>query len=82
MSMNIHENLVPINVLLIHIVYIYCQPHHFESDTFDLLDEHLTDRMGVQPNLSVKVSVTIDTMLNFDRNFDGCDDVTCKPEEI
>ena len=32
------------------------------------------DKMGVQPILFVKVSVTIDTMLNFD----GDGDVTCK----
>ena len=31
----------------------------------------LTDRMGSQPILLVKVSVIIDTMLNFDSDFDG-----------
>ena len=38
------------------------------------------DRMGVQPILPVKVSVTIDIMLNFDDEFDryGNGNVTCK----
>ena len=38
------------------------------------------DRMDVQPLLPVKVSVTIDTMLNFDHDFDGHGDgdVKCK----
>ena len=34
----------------------------------------LTDRMGVQPILPVKVSVTTDPMLNYDGDFDGYDD--------
>ena len=38
------------------------------------------DRMGVQPILPIKVSVTIGTMLNFDGDFDGHGDgdITCK----
>ena len=38
------------------------------------------DRLGVQPIFSIKVSVTINTMLNIDGDFDGHgdDDVTCK----
>ena len=35
-------------------------------------------RIGVQSILPVKVSITIDTMLNFDDEFDGHGDVTCK----
>ena len=38
------------------------------------------DRMGVQPILPVKMSVTFDTILTFDGDFDvhGYGDVTCK----
>ena len=36
------------------------------------------NRMGVQPILPVKVSITINTMLNFDSDFDGHGNVTCK----
>ena len=42
------------------------------------LTDTLTERMGVQPILPIKVSATIDTMLNFDVDFDGHNDVTCK----
>ena len=40
----------------------------------------LTDRMGSRSILPIKVSVTTDTMLNFDDDFDGHGDgdVTCK----
>ena len=40
----------------------------------------LTDRMDSEPNLSVKRSVTIDTMINFDSDGDGDGpgDFTCK----
>ena len=34
------------------------------------LKDTLTDRMGVEPILPIKMSVTIDTMLNFDGDFD------------
>ena len=36
--------------------------------------------MGLQPILPIKVSVTIDTMLNFDDDIDelGDSDITCK----
>ena len=47
----------------------------FVSGTFDLF---LMDRMGVQPIFSFQVALTIDTMLNFDGDFDGQGDVTCK----
>ena len=47
----------------------------FVSSTFNLF---LRDRMGVQPILSFQVALTIDTMLNFDGDFDGHGDVTCK----
>ena len=46
------------------------------------LKDTLTDRMGLQPILPIKVSITIDTMLHFDSDFDGQShgdvDVTCK----
>ena len=48
----------------------------FVSGTFDLWDGHLTDRMDVQPILSIEVSITIHTMLNFDA--DGDSNITCK----
>ena len=38
----------------------------------------LTDRFGFGPILPVKVSVTIDTMVKFDDDFDGDGDDTCK----
>ena len=40
----------------------------------------LKDRVGVQPILPIEVSITIDTMLNFDCNFDEYGDGygTCK----
>ena len=40
----------------------------------------LKDRVGVQPILLIEVSITSDTMLNFDCHFDGYSDgnVTCK----
>ena len=40
----------------------------------------MTDRMGVQSILPVKVSFTIETVLNFDADFDGHGEgeVTCK----
>ena len=52
---------------------MYRQRHRF-------LTHSLTDRMGVQPILSVKVSVIIDTMLSFDGDFDeqSDDGTTCK----
>ena len=31
----------------------------------------LTDRIGSEPNLLIECSVTIDTMINFDSDFDG-----------
>ena len=37
---------------------------------WSFLMDTLKDRMGVQPVLPVKVSVIIDTMLNFDGDFD------------
>ena len=36
------------------------------------------ERMGIQPILPVKLSITIDTMLNFDSDGHGDCDVTCK----
>ena len=42
------------------------------------LTDTLTERMGVKPILPIKVSATIDTMLNFDVDVDGHGDVTCK----
>ena len=41
---------------------------------------HLTIRMGCEPILSVKWSVSIDTMINFDGDSDGHGDgdSTCK----
>ena len=39
-----------------------------------LLDT-LTDRMDVKPIFPIKLSITIDTMLNFDGDFDGNRDV-------
>ena len=52
--------------------FLWAAPLIFLMDT-------LTDRMGSQPILLVKVSVIIDTMLNFDSDFDGHGegDVTC-----
>ena len=52
----------------------------FVSGIFDILMDSLPDRMGVQPILSVKVSVIIDTMLSFDGDFDeqSDDGTTCK----
>ena len=38
----------------------------------------LMDRMGSEPNLSVKRSVTIGTMISFDGDSDGDGDGTCK----
>ena len=40
----------------------------------------LTDRMGFEPNLSIKWSVAIDTMINFDSDSDGhgYGDTTCE----
>ena len=34
--------------------------------------------MDAQPFFSIKVFITIDTMINFDGDFDGNGDVTCK----
>ena len=50
------------------------------NGTFDFTMDTLMDRMGVRPILPVKVSITIDIMLNFDDDFDGHGDgdVTCK----
>ena len=41
---------------------------------------HLTGRMGTEPILSIKRSVSIDTMINFDGDGDGHGNVdgTCK----
>ena len=41
---------------------------------------HLMDRMGTEPNLSIKRSISIDTMINFDSDRDGHGDGdgTCK----
>ena len=44
----------------------------------DIVMVHLTIRMGCEPILSVKWSVSIDTMINFDRDSDGDGDGTCK----
>ena len=41
-----------------------------------MVTDRLTDRMGYEPNLSVKWSVTIGTMLNCDGDGDG--DSMCK----
>ena len=38
----------------------------------------VTGCMGFSPNLSVKVPITIGTMVNFDGHRDGHGDVTCK----
>ena len=45
-----------------------------------MLTVHLMGRMGTEPILSVKRSISIDTMLNFDgdRDGDGDGDGTCK----
>ena len=42
--------------------------------------DHLTDRLGSEPILSVKRTVTIDTMIQFDGDIDGHGDGdgTCK----
>ena len=42
--------------------------------------DHLMDRLGTEPNLSIKLSVSIVTMLNFDGDGDGHGngDGTCK----
>ena len=42
------------------------------------LTDTLKDRMGVQPMVPIKVSVIVDTLLNFDGDFDEDDGVTCK----
>ena len=39
-----------------------------------MVTDRLTERMGSVPNLSIKRSVSIGTMINFDRDGDG----TCK----
>ena len=38
----------------------------------------LTGRMGTEPILSIKRSISIDTMINFDSDADGDGDGTCK----
>ena len=43
-----------------------------------MVTDHLMDRLGSQPILSVKRSVSIGTMLNFDRDSDG----TCKQADL
>ena len=45
------------------------------SDTFKFT---LTGRMGSEPSLAVKQSITIDTMTNFDSDRHGHRDGTCK----
>ena len=46
------------------------------TGTFDLFDGHFEGENGVQPILPIKVSITINTMLNVYRHGDG--DVTCE----
>ena len=36
-----------------------------------MVTDDLKDRMGYEPNLSIKWSITIGTILNFDRDGDG-----------
>ena len=48
----------------------------FVTGTFDLFEGHFDGENGVQPILPVKVSITINTMLNFDGHGDS--DVTCE----
>ena len=45
-----------------------------------MVTDRLTDRLGLEPTLSVKRSITIDTMIQFDRDIDGHGDGdgTCK----
>ena len=47
-----------------------------------MVTDYLTDRMGSEPNLSIKRYVSIHTMLNFDRDDDrdgdGDGDGVCK----
>ena len=50
-------------------ITVFCEWHFWSF---------LTDRMGVQPIFSFQVALTIDTMLNFDGDFDGHGDGTCK----
>ena len=52
----------------------------FECGTFHLLSDTLMGKIGVQLILHVKVSFTIDKMLNVDCHVDryGCGTVTCK----
>ena len=46
------------------------------SDTFDLFDAQLMERMGIQPILPIKVSIISDTMLDVDGHGHG--DITCR----
>ena len=46
-----------------------------ESAPLTSLLDTLTDRMDVKPIFPIKLSITIDTMLNFDGDFDGNRDV-------
>ena len=55
-------------------VYTYHQRHYFWAAHLIFL----TDRTGVQSILPIKVSITIDTMLNFDGDFHGHNDVKYK----
>ena len=50
------------------------------SQSLIFLKDTLTDRICVQLILHIKLSVTIDTKLNFDGDFDGHGDgdTTCK----
>ena len=52
----------------------------FRTTTLIFLDGHFDGLMSVQPILPIKVSVTTETMLNFEGDFDGHGDVdiTCK----
>ena len=54
-------------------VFLWVAPFIFSTDT-------LTDRLGMQPTLPDKVSDTIDTMLNYNGDFDahGDDDFMSK----
>ena len=55
-----------VNLIVLCAAYLIC------------LMDTLMNRMGVQPILPVKVSITINTMLNFDGDFDRDGDVICK----
>ena len=50
-------------------VYTYrlCVCHRQSFDIMSMVTDHLSDRMGSTPILSVKRSITISTMINFDR---------------